>query len=101
MHFLTLVDSIVLLFPSPLTIHKLHPYFHRLKATTSLEEAEAILALTYTDLFYLYSDLDRPCIVQYPSERTVYGKPPSTSSNLLAVFTTFDECQANFPELFI
>lgn len=96
MHYLQLVDSIVLLFSSPLTIHKFHPYYHRLKATTSLEEAEAILALTYTDLYYLYEDSGRPSVVQYPSETTL-----STTSNLLAVFTTFDECQSTYPELFI
>lgn len=101
MHYLQLVDSIVLLFSSPLTIHKFHPYYHRLKAITSLEEAEAILALTYTDLYYLYEDSGRPSVVQYPSETTLYGKPPSTTSNLLAVFTTFDECQSTYPELFI
>ncbi len=97
MHYVPLVDSIVLLFPSPLTIHKLHPYYHRLKATSSLEEAEAILALTYTDLYYLYANSS---IVVYPSGKLVYGQS-SSNSDLLAVFTSLDECFQTYPELFI
>ena len=57
MHYLRLVDSIVLLFPSPLTIHKLHPLFHPLLHSTSLSEAEAILSAPHpSEIHYLYSD---------------------------------------------
>lgn len=96
MHFIQLVDSLVLLFPQPLTIHHLHPYYHRLKASQSLAEAEAILAIPYTSLYYLH---DYPCIIEHPSGQLVYGK--QESGKLLAVFTSIQECYDTYPELFI
>lgn len=96
MHFIQLVDSLVLLFPQPLTIHHLHPYYHRLKASQSLAEAEAILAIPYTNLYYLH---DYPCIIEHPSGKLVYGK--HESGKLLAVFTSIQECYDTYPELFI
>ena len=96
MHFIQLVDSLVLLFPQPLTIHRLHPFYHQLRASQSLAEAESILARTYTNLYYLH---DYPCIVEHPSGKLIFGK--QESGNLLAVFTSIEECYSTYPELFI
>ena len=98
MHYIQLVDSIVLLFPQPKTIHKLHPFYHQLRATSSLDEAETILSREYTDLFYLYYDGKSTTI---PVRMGDTNATPPNSYELLAVFTSLDECYSTYPELFI
>lgn len=101
MHFIQLVDSLVLLFPQPLTIHHLHPYYHRLKASSSLEEAETILAIPYDTLFYLYNHKGKPSIVDISQPVTTKPIHGTGEGTLLAVFTSIQECYDTYPELFI
>ena len=98
MHYIQLVDSIVLLFPQPKTIHKLHHLYHQLKATSNLDEAETILSREYTDLFYLYYDGKSTPVPIRMSDQSVNI---SNAYELIAVFTSLDECYSTYPELFI
>lgn len=73
MHYLQLVDSLVLLDSNPLTIHRLHPRYHQLRASTSLEEALTILASPITTTLYLLpsgslsADFDPSAIAAFES----------------------------------
>ena len=103
MHFVQLVDSIVLLYPTPKTIHKLHPYYHQLRKTSSLEEATNILSKEYDDtVYYLYSQPTGILVKQpegsiaYPTNATHFD-----ATSQVATFTSIEEAIDTYPELFI
>lgn len=102
MHFVQLVDSIVLLYPTPRTIHKLHPYYHQLRKTSSLEEATIILSKEYDAIYYLYSQPTGILIKQpegtisYPTNATHFD-----ATSQVATFTSIEEAIDTYPELFI
>ncbi len=102
MHFVQLVDSIVLLYPTPRTIHKLHPYYHQLRKTSSLEEATIILSKEYDTIYYLYSQ-PTGILVKQP-EGTISHPTSATnfdSTSQVATFTSIEEAIDTYPELFI
>ena len=102
MHFVQLVDSIVLLYPTPKTIHKLHPYYHQLRKTSSLEEATIILSKEYDAIYYLYSQ-PTGILVKQP-EGTIAHPTGTTyfdSTSQVATFTSIEEAIDTYPELFI
>ena len=90
MHYIQLVDSIVILSTSPTTIHKLHPYYHKLKQSTSLQEAEAILSVPFTEVYYLL-----------PSGVLVTSLAPGEYTGPIAAFTSPQEARLTYPELFL
>lgn len=102
MHFVQLVDSIVLLYPTPKTIHKLHPYYHQLRKTSSLEEATNILSKEYDTIYYLYSQ-PTGILVKQPEGSIVH--PTNTThfdtTSQVATFTSIEEAIDTYPELFI
>lgn len=102
MHFVQLVDSIVLLYPTPKTIHKLHPYYHQLRKTSSLEEATSILSKEYDTIYYLYSQ-PTGILVKQPESTIVYpvGTTYFDSTSHIATFTSIEEAIDTYPELFI
>ena len=102
MHFVQLVDSIVLLYPTPRTIHKLHPYYHQLRKTSSLEEATIILSKEYDTVYYLYSQ-PIGILVKQP-EGTIIHPTNAThfdATSQVATFTSIEEAIDTYPELFI
>lgn len=102
MHFVQLVDSIVLLYPTPRTIHKLHPYYHQLRKTSSLEEATIILSKEYDTVYYLYSQ-PTGILVKQP-EGTIIHPASATrfdATSQVATFTSIEEAIDTYPELFI
>ena len=102
MHFVQLVDSIVLLYPTPRTIHKLHPYYHQLRKTSSLEEATIILSKEYDTVYYLYSQ-PTGILVKQP-EGTIIHPTNAThfdATSQVATFTSIEEAIDTYPELFI
>lgn len=102
MHFVQLVDSIVLLYPTPKTIHKLHPYYHQLRKTSFLEEATNILSKEYDTIYYLYSQ-PTGILVKQPESTIVH--PTNTThfdiTSHIATFTSIEEAIDTYPELFI
>ena len=102
MHFVQLVDSIVLLYPTPKTIHKLHPYYHQLRKTSSLEEATSILSKEYDTIYYLYSQ-PTGILVKQPESTVVHpaGTTYFDSTFHIATFTSIEEAIDTYPELFI
>lgn len=102
MHFVQLVDSIVLLYPTPKTIHKLHPYYHQLRKTSSLEEATIILSKEYDTIYYLYSQ-PTGILVKQPEGSIAHptGTRYFDSTSQVATFTSIEEAIDTYPELFI
>ena len=102
MHFVQLVDSIVLLYPTPKTIHKLHPYYHQLRKTSSLEEATIILSKEYDAIYYLYSQ-PTGILVKQPEGTITHpaGTTHFDSTSQVATFTSIEEAIDTYPELFI
>ena len=102
MHFVQLVDSIVLLYPTPKTIHKLHPYYHQLRKTSSLEEATIILSKEYDTVYYLYSQ-PTGILVKQPEGSIVHSTNTThfDATSQIATFTSIEEAIDTYPELFI
>lgn len=102
MHFVQLVDSIVLLYPTPKTIHRLHPYYHQLRKTSSLEEATIILSKEYDTVYYLYSQ-PTGILVKHPKGSIAYPVNAThfDATSQVATFTSIEEAIDTYPELFI
>lgn len=102
MHFVQLVDSIVLLYPTPKTIHKLHPYYHQLRKTSSLEEVTNILSKEYDAIYYLYSK-PTGILVKQPEGSITHptGTTHFDATSQVATFTSIEEAIDTYPELFI
>lgn len=91
MHLIPLNDSVVVLFESPLTIHKHHPFYHRILNSSSLEEVSQILETKYSRLYCLHFHDSKPLILPHAD----------SGLGLVAVFITEEECYTTYPELFI
>ena len=91
MHLVPLTDSIVILFESPITIHKHHPFYHRILKSSSLEEVDQIFVTKYDRLYCLH----------YKDNKATILPHADPALGLVAVFITEEECYTTYPELFI